>query len=151
MTQLLFAPRVIAANDPDGNVLAIFARMPEAVWLRQKDEISPWWPGNCGQIGQMGVDVPIEAVWFEQPERPSGGSSRLGVLGVTRDQYGSPLGGVTVKLFRTLDDTKQDQIVSDPLGNFLLTSPFSDDHYLVFYKTGAPDVTGSSVNTIIPV
>lgn len=149
MTLLMAAnSSVIGANDPDGVALAIFARMPESTWLRQEGEIGPWWPGNRGGIG--GVEDTIRSVYFEQPEQPSGGSSRLGVLGVTRDQYGSPLGGVTVKLFRTLDDTKQDQVVSDPSGNFLLTSPFYDAHYLVFYKAGFPDVTGASVNTIIP-
>jgi hypothetical protein len=111
---------------------------------------SPWWP-RPGFIGDLAVDVGlIEATWFELPEITRGTNTRYGIAGVTRDVYGSALGGVLVKLFLLSTDVKVDQIVSDPLGNFLVSTPFyPDDHYLVEYKAGSPDVFGSSVNTLI--
>jgi hypothetical protein len=109
-----------------------------------------FWP-RSGFAGDISVDLStLESVWFEQPDMTSGANSRVGFQGVTRDVYNSPLGGVTCKLFRTSDDAKIDQIVSDPSGNYLLSSPYYPDaHFIVTYKTGSTDVFGSSVNTLI--
>ena len=41
-------------------------------------------------------------------------------------------------------------VVSDPLGNFLVTTPYyPDQHYLVFYLTGSPDIFATTQNTLI--
>ena len=114
--------------------------------------VSPWWPqgdGFCGDSGDASFGLLHAEQW--SPFDPAGGaSSRFGVTGITRDQYGSILGGVTVKLFRTGNDEKLDQTVSDAAGLYLLNTPYyPETHYLLFYKAGSPDVFGSSVNTLI--
>jgi hypothetical protein len=109
-----------------------------------------FWP-RSGFMGDSTVDLStLESIWFEQPDKTRGVNSRVGFQGVTRDVYNSPLGGVACKLFRTSDDAKIDQIVSDPSGNYLLSSPYYPDaHFIVTYKAGSTDVFGTSVNTLI--
>lgn len=110
-----------------------------------------WWPRGGGFLGDQAVDFGVrDGVWWAQPEIVGGTTSRYGITGVTRDAYGSPVGGVTVKLFLTSDDSRVDQTVSDPVGTFLVSSPYLTGHYLVAYKTGTPDVEGTTVNTLVP-
>lgn len=115
------------------------------------DFLTPWWPGTAGFIGALGSDVGVmEADYYEQPDMTSGSKQLFGVLGVTRDVYGSPLGGCTVKLYRTSTDEMVYSIVSDPQGNYLVQSPYyPDQHYIVIYKAGAPDVFGTTANTLV--
>lgn len=111
-----------------------------------------FWPGSAGlftDAGGLAGDI-INPVLFDYPDVVSGHSFRYGFAGVTRDQYGGPLGGVTVKLFRTADDTLQDSQVSDIYGGYLLSTPFIDAHYVVSQKSGPPAVSGATVNTLIP-
>jgi hypothetical protein len=82
--------------------------------------------------------------------RQGNAASRVGFVGVTRDQYGVPVGGVTVQLFRTSDDVLMMELVSDVNGNFLLQSVSTGvGHYIVAYKSGSPDIFGTTVNTLI--
>lgn len=114
------------------------------------DQRTPWWPGTGGGMGDSGDVTPIVTLYREQPDLTRGSMTRFGVVGVTRDANGAPLGGVTVKLFHASDDTLVGSVVSDPFGNYTVTTPFyPDPHYLVFYKAGTPDVFGTSPNTLI--
>ena len=109
---------------------------------------SPWWPG-AGRVDASGAEW-CQAVWFDRMEINSGSIGFYGFTGVTRDVWGSALGGVTVKLFRTSDNLFVMQVVSDVFGNYTLTTPFyPDPHYIVAYKSGTPDVTGSTANTLV--
>jgi hypothetical protein len=117
---------------------------------------TPWWPG--GSRVDTPDDACLAAINWSTPEQfePKGGgtNSRFGISGVTRDVSGTPLGGVTVKLFRTTGDlykdVKIDETISDPFGNYTVSTPFyPDPHYLVMYKVATPDVFGSSANTLI--
>lgn len=124
---------------------------------------SPWWPGGSGMdssgnemFGNLGYNG---NGGYDMPEVTNGTNSRFGIVGVTRDVYGSPLTGAVVKLFLTntptgsqiaLADNKIDQVNSDANGAYFVSTPFyPDQHYLVVYKAGSPDVFGSSVNTLI--
>jgi hypothetical protein len=79
-----------------------------------------------------------------------GSASRVGFVGTTRDQYGAPLGGCAVQLFRTSDDLFIMEQTSDANGNFLLQSWYTPDtHYIVAYKAGSTDVFGTTVNTLV--
>lgn len=111
-----------------------------------------WWPG-LGALDSPDGDFFTHVDW-STPDlwEPKGGgcNSRFGITGITRDEYGSPLGGVLVKLFRTINDEKVDQIISDSFGNYLVSTPYyPEGHYLVQYKTGTPDRFGSSINTLV--
>lgn len=122
---------------------------------RDRGFASPWWPGS-GFVGDLGLDVSMlddGQHWFEPIEQTKGRQQRFGVIGVTRDEYGSVLPGVTVMLFRTSDRLFVDQIVSDVNnGTYLLSTPYYPDaHFVVMYKTGSPDKFGTTPNTLIGV
>lgn len=119
---------------------------------RPKSFATPWWPGS-GFLGDLAADIAVLKSWFfEPPEITSGANSRLGYQGVTRDANNSPLGGATVKCFRTADDSKvTPDIVSDPLsGEFVISTPYYEAHWLKIEKAGTPHVQGVSVNNIFP-
>ena len=111
---------------------------------------SEWWPRGALVGDCMDVGICLTAVRYA-PYQPYGGAaSRYGFVGVTRDQYGTAIGSVVVKLYRTSDDTLIGTTTSDPTGAFLLNTPYYPDaHYLVAHKSGSPDVDGVSVNTLI--
>jgi hypothetical protein len=109
---------------------------------------SPWWPG-LGGMDASGNEW-LTPIWFDRMEIVSGSIGRFGFLGVTRDVYGTAVGGVTVKLYRTSDDSVVCTTVSDPLGNFGVTTQYyPDTHYMVAYKTGSPDIEGTTANTLV--
>lgn len=117
-----------------------------------------YWPGGSGLVGQQGTDfgmtgitgTPGGGIFWEPVEITRGANGRYLVTGVTRDQYGSPLAACTVRLFHTSDNVLQDTQTSDVNGNYTVSTPYyPDTHYIVAYKTGSPDVEGTTVNTLI--
>lgn len=70
------------------------------------------------------------------------------LTGVTKDSTGAPLAAVNVHLFRTADDSLVHQTISDANGVYIIPASNVLQHYLVAYKTGSPDVSGSTVNTL---
>lgn len=72
------------------------------------------------------------------------------ISGITKDNAGSPLGNCTVKLFRTRDDALMDKQISDATGNYMFRSvSMVETYYVTAYKAGSPDVTGTTINTLI--
>lgn len=114
------------------------------------DYRTPWWGmGSSGFIGDRGADVGVhEGLWYEWPDLTGGNDTRYGISGTTRDVYNSPLANCTVKLFRTVNDSLVYTATSDGNGAYVVLTPYTDNHYLVTYKTGPPDVFGSSANTL---
>jgi hypothetical protein len=91
---------------------------------------------GCGPSLQGGLPLP---------------SRYLSIVDSTADGPGAPLGSCTVTLFRTKDDAKVDQVVSDPTTGqyeFRGSPAPATDHYAVAYKSGSPDLTGSTTNKI---
>jgi hypothetical protein len=111
---------------------------------------SEYWPGAAELFDTSdGPSIEQEIRWGYY-DQAAGASFRYAFTGVTRDQYGSPVGSCAVKLYRTSDDTLLDSQVSDPSGNFLLsTAYYPDTHYIVAHKSGSPDIDGVTVNTLI--
>lgn len=111
---------------------------------------SPWWP-RSRFAGDCGVDVAMcPSVWWAEVYPTAGASSRYGFRGYTRDRFGSAVGGCTVKLFLSSDDSRQDSQVSDPTGAFLVTTPYYPDaHWIYVHKDGSPDIDGVSTNDLI--
>ena len=70
------------------------------------------------------------------------------IRGVTKDSTGAALGNCTVHLFRSADDSKSAEGVSDASGNYRLDASDRLTHYAVAYKAGSPDVAGTTVNTL---
>ena len=67
--------------------------------------------------------------------------------GVSRDATGVALAGCTVRLFRTSDNSLVGTTVSDGSGNWIFYGVSGGPFYIVEYKSGAPDVFGTSPNT----
>jgi hypothetical protein len=72
------------------------------------------------------------------------------ISGVTRDSSGDPVGSVGVTAFRTSNDFPQGAAVSDGSGNYSITVPGLDDHYVVAYLPGTTDTMGVTQNDITP-
>lgn len=132
----------------------IFATMVVQDHVAPGSFASEWWPGGglwddaSGVYG--GILEGTSLAWGPYDQAGPGGSSRYGFVGVTRDALGTPAGNCVVKLFRTADDRLIDRTTSDPLGNFLLNTPYyPDQHYIVCHKTDGPVISGASVNTLI--
>ena len=75
------------------------------------------------------------------------------ITGITKSISGTPIGGCTVKLFRTSDDAKLATTTSDGSGNyaFTVTGGATTTYYVLAYKPGSPDLAGTTVNTIVGV
>lgn len=59
------------------------------------------------------------------------------------------LASCDVHLFRTNDDLEMDQTTSDAIGYYQFASGMPAElYYVVAYKAGAPDVAGTTVNTV---
>lgn len=104
-------------------------------------------PGNRGSpLFVANGHAPIAPQIFYIPyKRPA----RYTITGVTKDSTGAVLGSVTVDLFDTASDTIRGTTVSDATGNYLVDAQIDATYYLVGYKSGAPDVAGTSVNTLV--
>lgn len=71
------------------------------------------------------------------------------LAGITKDSSGTPVGGCTVKVFRTDNDLLVGQVLSDPTtGVYEYSVQPGDEYYVVAYKAGAPDLAGTTVNTL---
>jgi hypothetical protein len=79
-----------------------------------------------------------------------GGRANFRISGVTRDSGGTILGSARVELFVTSMDVSIAEKISDASGNFAFDMPGTGPFYLVAYKTGSPDIAGTTVNTIYP-
>lgn len=119
------------------------------VVLGTPGDATPWWPRRGSLMGGFdGVDensMLARAAWWGDPWLLSGASSRLAFVGITRDQYGSPLAGCTVRCFVTSTDELVAKVVSDANGAYTATSPYNVDHYLVVHSADGT-VAGASVS-----
>jgi hypothetical protein len=153
MSQLVGAaqPQFILAEDDKASSEAFRARARARLCCRRIDYQTGFWPSRGGFMGDLGLDVGLIEARRWGAFYPAGGiASRLGFVGVTRDQYGTPTGNCVVQLFRTSDDLFIMEITSDANGNFLLQSIYTPDtHYIVAYKAGSPDIFGTTVNTLV--
>lgn len=129
--------------------LAMFPKNGRAALMSFR---SPWWP-RSGFMGDQATDYgPQYLKGWSLPQSTKGRNARFGYQGVTRDAFNSPLGGCTVKLFLTADDSKvTPDITSDALsGEYVIGTPFYAPHWIKVKKAGSPDVQGVSVDNIYP-
>ena len=118
--------------------------------------VNPWWPyaGNLlgGDAGGSDQNNQITnyAPWYQEPWVHSGCNGRLGFVGYTRDAYGSPVGGCTVRCFNTATNELVSSVESDANGFYIATTPYGDAHYLVVHKSGTPEIAGASISTLTP-
>jgi hypothetical protein len=91
----------------------------------------------------------FDSVAWDGYDLVGGSTSALAIIGVSRDQYGTPLGSCVIQLFLTDTDAFVQEVTSDANGNFTVLTPFTGTHYVVAYKATAPDVFGTTVNTLV--
>ena len=165
-------PASITAVPSDAPPFSHQGRTSLAFWnvvgLWQPDPAVPWRGFVTGLKLSAGAAMPVDdppfgmrwqlrAVaisWEPGPPRPEPIHARPSfylsrdIRGVTRDSSGNVLGTCVVKCYDTLTDTVIFTTTSDENGNFAGTVPNTNEHYLVAYKVGSPDVAGTSVNTL---
>lgn len=111
---------------------------------------SDFWPGAGRFFGESA------ALLVAPPDHSlrtlaTGGNQSLGFSGITRDASNAPLGGVTVRLFRTVNSLLIASVVSAEDGSYALSTPYQgEDHFIVCHKSGAQEVAGASVSTLEP-
>lgn len=110
---------------------------------------SPWWPAASGVLSDSGIGDVLSASWRESVYPSAGCNGRLAFVGVTRDSYGSPLAGCTVRCFLTSTCELVSTVISDGNGAYAATTPYAGGHFLTVHKTASPDVAGASVDTLI--
>ena len=78
---------------------------------------------------------------------------KLTISGITRDSTGTILGGCVVELLRTQYDVKVDSTISDAVTGAYEFSVvgLGQQYYIVAYKSGSPDVAGTTRNDIIGI
>lgn len=122
------------------------------VFDRALTYVTPYWPTKGGFCGDYANDIGIlQAVYAGPLERiAQGAASRLSFAGVSRDQYGAPVAGVTCSLFHTSDRLWIMDVVSNTDGSYILYTTYSpDQHFIVFNKSGSPDVIGTTKQTLV--
>lgn len=77
-------------------------------------------------------------------------ASNREIVGVTRTSTGTVLASCVIDLFETGSDLVKARTVSAANGSFTIGNPGTGPFYLVAYKTGSPDVAGTTVNTVMP-
>lgn len=77
----------------------------------------------------------------------------LRIFGITKDSTGAVLGSCTVQLFETETERFVETKASDAItGEYEFRSAaLSTAYFVVAYKAGAPDVAGTTVNTLLGV
>ena len=77
---------------------------------------------------------------------------QFSISGVTRDGAGAALGNCLVHLFQTSFDIEVAETVSDGSGAFSFSiGNNAGFFYIVAYKAGSPDVSGTTLNTLVAV
>lgn len=92
--------------------------------------------GCPGQFQGFGEIIPI----FEE--------RNYTISGVTKDSAGSPLGNCTVLLFNSATNVLEQIAISDASGNYSFTVDKTQRYFEVAYLPGAPDVAGTTVNSL---
>jgi hypothetical protein len=73
------------------------------------------------------------------------------ISGVTKDSAGAILGYCTVNLFDSPTNTLVQTIISDANGKYSFQVQPGKTFYIVAYKAGSPDVSGTTVNNLTGV
>ena len=143
--------------EPDVNTPPARLWMNFAGW-QQKTLGAPlpnWSPirSNVSVYNTMGQRVSGQGVKRPQLVVPTkkGHTGTFTLTGITRDSAGSTLGSCTVKVFGSADDLMKATTTSDGSGNYSVTLAINQPVYVVSYKTGSPDVSGTTLNTLVPV
>lgn len=112
-------------------------------WWPRSGQILGGWSGSADDLFQNKSPRP------KNPRTERGANGRLGFVGYTRDQYGSPLGGCTVRCYRASTEEQVSKVTSDANGLYFATTPYSDAHFLVIHN-GDGSLAGATNTSLLP-
>lgn len=119
-------------------------------WRLDGAAFTPYWPGRSGLYAEAQPLIVTPAA-HTTPGLLAGGMHALGFSGITRDANNTPVGGMTVRLFRTSDSTLVATAVSRYDGSYNVSTPYAgQDHFIVCHKAGSPEIAGASQSTLEP-
>lgn len=109
-------------------------------------------PGNFGQFGVPNVARSLPAVQgFYDGDNHIHAQRNYTISGVCKDASDVAKSGATVYLFNMTSGVPvlEQTTLSDGSGNYSFTvDPSITRYWLVDYKSGAPDQTGATINTL---
>lgn len=97
-----------------------------------------------------GQDNTNSGHWGTYEDDESGGRQMKKIIGQTLDSSGAALGSCVVEGFVTTTDVSVGKVTSDTAGYYELPTSQLGNHYLVAYKPGSPDVSGTTANNLVP-
>lgn len=99
----------------------------------------------------FGQDI-ADTDWWSPNQRASRGNGATKFIrGQCKDSDGSPVSGAVVQCFLTGTDAIVSETTSQTDGTYEAPTPYpGTQHYLVAYRSGSPDIAGTTVNTLIP-
>lgn len=104
-----------------------------------------------GGYSQIGQDASSSGRWSPWQKAFRGNGSTKFLRGQCKDATGASISGATVQGFVTSTDVFVGETTSDSQGYYELGTVYpATNHYLVAYKTGSPDISGTTVNTLQP-
>lgn len=113
---------------------------------------SQWPRGKLLGADIVNIGPIFDLYWYEWLQgAPTGTEAKYLITGLARDAVGNVLAGATVKCYRTSTDEMVGTATSDSDGRYNVYTPYSGNHYCVAYLAGAPDVAGTTVNTLAGV
>lgn len=107
--------------------------------------------GRCGHPGALAIPGDRFLRLITIRTHPLSNRGPVTVTGVTKNAAGTALGGCLVAIYATPTNAVIETGVSDGSGNYTLSANVSGPYYVVAYLAGAPDVEGTTVNTLVGV
>lgn len=127
------------------------------VYTDYDDSYATAWPTSriAGGFSPMGLGGVLAQDSWDAYTREANWTGHKGwktISGVTRDTNSAVLPSCQVLLFRTSDKLLMDEKTSDPnTGEYSVYTSDTGNHFVNWYKAGAPDRAGTSVNTLVGV
>jgi hypothetical protein len=149
-----YVPNLISQDPGAPQTLTVQGGAPLVKAAQQKN-------GNLRNLGSYYVDVTKTAVVNRENlpytneliyDRELALSPARSFIAITKNSANAVLPFATVYLLKQVNGQWQEQerTVSDAAGNFRFDVMSDGPYWIPGYKSGAPDVTGASVNTLQP-
>ncbi len=100
-------------------------------------------------IGGVPNTLALPTVQSFPPMSELSAQQNFTLVGRTLDSAGFPLASCALHVFRTADDSLATTGTSDASGNYIIYVAPVTTYYLVAYKPGSPDVSGTTLNTLV--
>lgn len=160
-TNTIYATFQMSVNDERETEVSrsSFSYQRRGTKTRDKDWSWGWYPrarrmgfyqDPAAPVTGTGWDALTPNEW-EPLSVDDGTQSQKFIMGTTKDSVGGTVSGAVVQVFRTSDDLYVGETTSDSNGRYEAGTPHAGlQHYLVAYRAGAPDIAGTTVNTLTP-